>query len=253
MKTQTPLLGFGILVFVLASCGDDPVGGARNDAGDPADARLTDGQVFQDSGDSNPPDAGDPAKTPPSLGPQIDRAGRAAISPLLIGVFETDVTQQKALEDAYSAAADPATWATSSLATNLSIAGEIAKNIAIYDAFDTALTTVARNGCGNELGFSYQQGASILSDDQIYVDTSGTTSTTYLALEIEIGSFGLNSHFFECGGRAPSYDVIDSTYSILSAGTFGFDSPMSPLIHDGVSAHADVSDTEFPFLGPPHN
>jgi len=204
----------------------------------------------------NADDAGVPP--PPTLGAQIDRLGRPAISTLLVAALADPGPATTAQKDMYNQAADAAMWKTTMLRTNISIERELELNLAVFDAIDTGLS-VTQAGCGNAMRYSrpasptsYQAAADLLADDQIYVDTSKATCTVYLALEIEQVSSGTLVHT-TCGGRTLTHDVIDVSYSVLAAGTFGLDpaNDFSPRLHDGVGPHPDVKDT-FPFLGAPH-
>jgi hypothetical protein len=111
---------------------------------------------------------------------------------------------------------------------------------------------------------SYVTLAGFLADDQLYVDTSKTTCNAYLGLEF---SFVTGIPVSSCGGRAPSYDVIDYSYSMLSMGLAGFNqSTLAPLVHDDPQAcratptdpacanhpPTGTTDTTFPFLAAPH-
>jgi hypothetical protein len=258
MKTiSAPLISLFplLLSVVLASCENS--GSSSPDARNPTDAQTGDAG---NSADARQSDAGNPADTPPVLGAQIDRAGRAAINPLLNGVFQKDLGKKGAQQDAYRTAAVASDWATSQIATNLSIAQEFAANIGIYDALDFGYTKVTNGGCGNAalyvlpiMANSYFNSGSLLADDQLYVDTSNANCSLYLSLELEAAGMGRYGHR-DCGGRAPTFDVSDNSYSFLAMGFFGFDTAdgFSPLLTDGVAAHTDVSDTVFPFFGPPH-
>ena len=213
----------------------------------------SDGGVHHDGG---PDDGGQPA--PPALGAQLDRMGRPGVATMLIGTFASEPTRT-ALRDAYAQASDPATWKSTMLQANLSIEREMETNLAVFDALDVGMSTVAMSGCGNALRYnagagpaSYLAAADMFADDQIYVDTSKPLCSGYLALEIEYGSFSLTPHT-TCGGRTPTHDAIDMMYSMLAAGVSGLDltSDPAPRIHDGAAVHGDVKDS-FPFLGPPH-
>jgi len=201
---------------------------------------------------------GQGAPPPPALGPQIDRMGRPAISSWLVAVFGAGGAARTAQKDAYNQAPDPATWKTTMLPASVTIERELEANLAVFDAIDTGLA-ITPSGCGNALSYvkppsatSYQNAADLLADDQLYVDTSKTACTVYLALEIEQASAGSSVHY-ACGGRMLTHDVIDVTYSVLAAGLAGLDKAnnFAPKLHDGVAAHTDVKDT-FPFLGAPH-
>lgn len=219
-----------------------------------------DGSAHHDAGNLD----GAPVPPPPALGAQLDRMGRPLIGTALIGVFAA-AQDQAAMRDAYNRASDPTAWATTLIATNLTIETEIETNLAVFDAFDIADTDIAGGDCGNAVRYlqpplppgptsSYRVAGDLFADDEIYVDTSHTSCPFYLALEFELASAGAEPHT-TCGGRMPSHDVVDMTYSVLAAGRSGVDVPSNnyaPKIHDGVAAHADIKETVFPFLGPPH-
>lgn len=263
MNTTIKLL---ITSLALVACGDNKT---RPDAARRADSAPPDAYC------SNCPDA-------PALGTtQLDRMGRPAINTALNKAF-TDTTPTStggaAAKDAYNAASDKTAW----VATNV---GEFAKNLAILDVLDglfcgnlvceTTETNAtcaadcpgaagtAQIGCGNQVAVNntattnigaYGTLAGMLADDRLYVDTSKTICAFYLAVEFgvvtAVGGVPSNT---TCGGRAPAYDVIDFTYSALSAGLGGFTAPPAfmPKIGDGVTAHTDLL-TTFPYLGAPH-
>jgi hypothetical protein len=229
---------------VVAGCGDNQLD--------------SDGSLHHDAGNLDAPSF--PA--PPTLGAQIDRVGRPAIAATLIGVFDADQTRAAAVKDAYAHAADPATWRTTTLRTGVTIETEIKANLAVFDVVDLGVSMVPMNGCRNALryigppsGMSYKEAADLFADDQLYVDTDRATCEVYFALEIEFADD--TSPHMTCGGRMPSHDVIDVTYSVLAAGTkSGLDPLSNPpsggKLHDNASVHGDLTETAFPFLGPPH-
>ncbi len=196
----------------------------------------------------------------PTLGAQIDRMGRPAINTALNGTFLPAGMAKTAQKDAYNHAADPATWLTTQVKTNTTIVQELAANLAIFDVLDQG-TAITGAGCGNAALYtappsttSYTNLAKLLADDALYVDTAKASSKTFLALELEFATQAQIVHD-DAGGRAPSYDVMDFTYSLLAAGTNGFSisgSDITPKVTDGVGPHTDVDDMMFPFLGPPH-
>jgi hypothetical protein len=163
------------------------------------------------------------------------------------------------MRDAYNRAPDPATWKATVLEGTVTVEAELKANLAVLDAIDKGLV-VAREltGCGNAVLYaplpgpaSYQGAAEIFADDQLYIDTSKPTCEVYLSLEIEKASNATFPHR-ECGGRTPSHDAIDTTYSVLAGGTDALDpATLNGQISDGAAAHHDVQDT-FPFLGAPH-
>lgn len=214
------------------------------------------------SGDDNPGDhdggfvdaAVEPA--PPTLGVQLDRAGRPLVRTMLIGTFSPST--QTALREAYDKAADAATWKSALLQPNLTISKEMAANMAALDGFEAGQIAIVGRGCGNTVLYgpqtnasSYNAAADLFADDQLYVDTAKPTCSIYLELEVQQVSAGTYTHA-SCGGRVPTYDVVDTTYSMLTAGINGlmFAQQLAPRIRDGVAAHTDIKDT-FPFLGAP--
>jgi hypothetical protein len=249
------------LVLAVSACGDDTK--SKNpDAKQNADAPK----------DGWGPDVMHVAGTPPTLGPQIDRMGRPAVNTALNALLNpvaADVTTQK---DNYNHAADSTMWATTILNGSQTVVAEFKANLAVFDVLDQGLATVPGAGCGNQLLYngtaagggaaaatSYDTLAGILADDRLYVDTSKGTCTRYLSLEVDAATAGATAHT-DCGGRALSYDVMDFTYSVLTGGVNAFTTDMAktPIVNDGggvtrVVAHGDISDTTFPFLGPPTN
>ena len=168
---------------------------------------------------------------PPALGPQIDRMGRAGVNTALTDPFDLNTTMKGAVQDGYNAAATASQWGAA-------YGSRIAANLAILDSLDTV--------CGNQLlagpapvSGRYNTLASVLADDQIYVNSSSGTCSTYLA--VEANAVGITNS--DCGGRTPLVDTIDRTYSVLAIGALGG-------VTDGVASDADgaASLTAFPFL-----
>lgn len=98
---------------------------------------------------------------------------------------------------------------------------------------------------------SYNSLATILADDQLYLDTTKPRCKAYLAVEFSVVTNMPNT---DCGGRAPDNDVIDTSYSVLAAGIAGFNltaDPPAPQFGDNVPVHTDLT-TTFPYLGAPH-
>lgn len=162
---------------------------------------------------------------PPTLGTQIDRAGRPGISALVAWLAPSP----DQFRDQYNAAADPTGWSASYLA-----AFETA--LAVWDGIDGT--------CGNQFGAGplnasrYATLAGILVDDGLLLDSRTGTCASYFALEQQ----SLIS--IDCGGRAPGIDVIDPTYSLLTLGTVSG-------VADGIANDSTIS-SSFPFLGAPN-
>lgn len=212
--------------LALVACGDNK---SRPDAATRRDAR---------------PDAPYCQTCPaaPAIGTtQLDRMGRPAINTALIGTFTSLEATKK---DAYNANADRSTWQAMHL-------GEMAQNLAVFDSLDeTCGTQVGFSSTGTTNAMAYGTLAGLLADDRLYLDTSKGTCAHYLAVEFGVVTAMPNQ---TCGGRAPSYDVIDTTYTALAVGTGGFstDGNFTPAVGDGVPVHTDLLAT-FPYLGAPH-
>lgn len=185
-------------------------------------------------------DGGPAAPPPPVLGAQIDRIGRPGVNTALTDPFDLEgpTTTENAAKDAYNAEGDPTKWAAS-------FQSEIEQNLAIINALDA--------NCENQLAESptktdggttrYSALGGVLVDDELYVNTAATTCGQYLAVEANATGIVPNA---DCGGRTLSYDVIDTTYSVLAIGKL-------TGVSDGVSEddHADKQTATFPFLAPP--
>ncbi len=230
MTTHTILIA--ILTVGAAACGDNH---NNNDAAAGSDAAQI-------------PNA-------PALGAQIDRLGRPAINTALNHAFDPTAATKNAAKDAYNAQSDPSTWA------NAANAGQFAANLAILDSLDTVCGNQVEynaqpEGGGTAAADSYATLTGLLLDDQLYLDSTQTSCNLYLAAELNVVT-GAQT-FNDCGGRAPSYDVIDVTYSAVAAGLAGFTittTSVTPKIGDLVGPHTGAnatSDTTFPFLAAPH-
>lgn len=193
-----------------------------------------------DGGGGSNGDGGEPEAEPrgaanmPELGAQIDRMGRPAINTALNATFEADATKKDTAKDAYNAAGE-ADWST--------FENEFKKNLAILDSLDT--------NCGNQLlagegADRYATLASVLANDQIFVNTGSGTCGVYLGLEGEfVGA--LDAGEGGCGGRTPLDDVIDRSYSVLAAGILtGVDDTITKD-----DAEHDIA--TFPWLAAPKN
>jgi hypothetical protein len=197
----------------------------------------------------------------PTLGAPIDRMGRPAINTALNAAVN-NAPLKDAKKDAYNHSIIPTGWATTVLdpaMTADTVKAEFQTYLAVYDVLDKG-TAISGAGCGNAALYagpasatSYAGLATVLSDDELYVDTTKGTCNFYLSLEVEVATAGGVPHT-QCGGRTLTHDVADTTYSLAAAGTNGFDSAnnFAPRVTDGASVHADVSNDTFPFLGAPH-
>ena len=174
----------------------------------------------------------------PTLGMQIDRVGRPGVNTALTDPFDTLNTGATPLtinqaKDAYNSEPDPTKWTAK-------FAPWIIGNLAIFDGLDT--------NCGNQVAadaanprYSFLGG--YLATDVLLVDTTQTSCAIYLGVE----AHALLATPADCGGRTPTEDVIDETYSLLAAGA-----PSG--VTDGVPSDGEgsASTTAFPFLGAPN-
>jgi hypothetical protein len=251
------------LLLVAASCGDD-TGTPSPDLG-----------VVTPGGDMNAsmgPDMATPPCTTgptcaPVLGAQIDRMGRAGVNTAVTDPFwdngnaGADVAHH-AKQDRYNQEANPANWAGLQLVSgdaNSTVLKVFQANLAVYDAVNgTSDGTMANDGCGDQLAFNatvggtnypaYQLLATVLTDDELYVNTgSGTCSDTgYLAVEASVLKGTAPT---DCGGRTPTHNTIDITYNAFINGFMG------TQVSNGITVDPDpqsASNTTFPFLGTPN-
>lgn len=245
MRLETKLIALALSASLAIACGDDGMTtdtDAGFDAGsmmmEDGGAPMEDGGTTMEDGGTTMEDGGMSttfrgADNPPSPGTQIDRAGRPAINTALIATFSDDDTAKGMMKDGFNAAtpADAADWSAA-----------IAASLGILDSLDAT--------CGNQLLADTEAGADrymalagILADDQLYVNTGSGTCGVYLGLEAEIvGALGAGEG--GCGGRTPTDDIIDRSYSVLAAGIL---TGVDDTIANDDAAH-DV-DT-FPFLAP---
>jgi hypothetical protein len=214
-----------ISVVALQGCGSDSTtgGGGSTSTGNTDTTSSASGT----GGGSNFPAA-------PKLGAQIDRFGRPAINTALNHVFDADLATQGKAKDDYNKDSDPSKWTSN--------VKEFSANLAVLDSLDTV--------CGNQLlaaatldAKRYEGLASALVNDRIVLDTSAAVCTTYLAVEANATKLFPNT---DCGGRKLEYDVIDSSYSALAAGS------LTVVAGDGVAADADTKGEVFPYLAAPH-
>jgi hypothetical protein len=171
---------------------------------------------------------------PPALGAQIDRIGRPAINTAITDPFDSVAATHGTKQDAYNAAT-PATGST--------FEAQFEANLAIIDSLDQT--------CGNQFAADmtktdatrYKPLADVLVDDELYVDTSSGTCTTYLGVEANATGIIANT---DCGGRTLTEDVVDESFSVLAVGAL-------TGVTDGVTAddHVSAQTTTFPFLAPP--
>lgn len=230
------LVAFGVISMAGYGCGDDD--------DNPVTPPKPDAPVTPETGgqDTSMPDTGPPAPPPvPTLGAQIDRMGRPAVSTALQSVFDPNDTTKGASKNAYNSDTSATTWATT-------YGPGFGGNLAIYDGLDET--------CGNQLLASQDAGsttnalkygtlAGILADDRLWLNTAGTSATQYLA--VEANAVGVTNT--DQGGRTLPMDVIDYTYSAVATGkllTADLD------VRDDIAADtAKTNGTTFPYLTAP--
>ncbi len=247
MKINTLLLA-SLASLGLVACGDD-VNKTTVDAKPQTDANTTPDAFVQ------------PAA--PTLGAQIERMGRPAINTALNHAFDNDTARKQAAKDAYNVAANPATWATTALGTGDVILTQFEANLGIIDSLDSSASV---DGCstGHHPPFydttktdatAYQGLAGALASDTLLLNTAtgtcvgATPRQGYLAVE---GALATSTAPGSCGGRAPTYDVMDMSYTVLAAG-IGPALNTATWVSDGVDTKGAgaANNTDFPFLAAP--
>ena len=226
---------FSALALSLAGCEGEPGPGQQGPDAMPA------------------PDAGGAPPMPPmpALGGQIDRVGRPLVTTMLVEAFEPDEGERNQGRDAYNGDDEPATW-------QADWTDEIRTSLAILDSLDSAGED-NEFGCTNplaELGtgedpeaLRYRGLAEILADDRLYLNAVACVDGGYLGVENQV-AFADGDAVTACGGRRPTDDVVDITYTTLIAG------PGAVAISDTLAAddgEIGASNTAFPFLGEPHS
>lgn len=192
---------------------------------------------------------------------QIERMGRGTINVAVTNPFDLDYSAVQggngvnATRDMHSKDGNQAGWAAKWTPI-------IATTLGIYDGVDRV--------CGNQFGACsmaagcasastpmpgrYNTLAGVLADDQLYVDTTKSDCSFYLAVEAALLQVPGANMF--CGGRTPLVDVVDVMYTAATVGAAGF--PATPTagfaIHDGVTKDNETTDslTTFPFLSDPN-
>lgn len=229
IKTATFIFASSLLM--VSGCSDDEITVTPPGETTPPDETTPPGET--------PPVVAEPrgAENPPTLGAQIDRVGRPAISTALVGTFLSDDDEKATRKNEYNADDAPSTWA----ATWTPV---IEGALGVLDSLDA--------DCGNQLLADddaepgrYATLAGILADDRLYVNAASSTCGTYLGLEAEVvGALGAGEG--GCGGRTPLDDVIDRSYSVLAAG-------LLTGVNDGLTEDADAvhDPANFPFLAAP--
>jgi hypothetical protein len=99
----------------------------------------------------------------------------------------------------------------------------------------------------------YAMLSTVLADDRQYLDTRQSTCGLYLSVELQAVKAGLGAN--DCGGRIPTFDVVDLTYTAATVGSAGFLGNGTFAVTDGVAKDGDngaVSLTTFPFLPGPN-
>jgi len=252
-KTITLAACVALLAFTGCDEDEDPgMDAGGMDAGG-TDAGGTDAGGSDAGTDAGGTDAGAPMArgmdNPPTIGAQIDRAGRPAISTAAVGTFMAPGAERDTLKDNYNANDDPSTWAAM-------YADGIADMIAIYDGIGGTDDT---NGCGDQLSDGsvatgdearYDFLAGVLADDRLILITNSTAGHCDQYLGGEALVLGIvDAATAGCGGRAPTVDVVDRSYSVLVNGSLG-DFGDSVDFAD-IPAADQPNDDTFPFLPAP--
>jgi len=239
MKRTSTILAFGGTILLgtalIYGCGDDDdVGGTSTSSSSSSTSSTSSTSSSGASSTSSSSGAPDAGTKPPALGAQIDRFGRPAINTAVNKTFEADAATHDLAQDEYNQNGNKATWSK--------YVKEIAGNLAIYDALDTTCGNQAfasKDASADNVG-KYGTLAGVLADDRQWLNTAGTTSAVYLAVELNATGAIVNT---DQGGRKLSYDVIDTTYNVVGS------TIVDPKLSDGVTAVAGkTAGTTFPYL-----
>ncbi len=230
------LLALAGLVWAGPGCGGGSSGTATGATGGSSSSHASSGAGTGGSGagttGTGGADAGSKFPPPPTVGTQVDRMGRPAITTALNHTFDPDATARTAAKDAWNADTSVATWAAT-------YTPEVEKNLAIFDALDGACGNQALADSTKTDATRYGTLGAALADDRLWVKTDAATCSTYLAVEANATKLETNA---DCGGRKLGYDVIDATYSLISTG-------MPTGVGDGVSAK--TTSATLPYLAAP--
>lgn len=232
LSIGSALVAIGVMSVAGYGCGDDDDAvTTKTDSGTPVTETGTGTETGTDSGPKPP--------TVPTLGAQIDRLGRPAINTALNHTFDPDAGTKGAAKDEYNQDTAQAGWSAK-------YTPQQAANLAVYDGLDrncnNQFLASDAGAAQNSNTLKYGTLASVTADDRLWLNTAGTSCTTYLAVEANATGIIPN---MDCGGRGLGYDVIDTTYSIVSIGA-----PAG--VTDGVTADpAKTGGTTFPFLAAP--
>jgi hypothetical protein len=146
-----------------------------------------------------------------------------------VDTLDTNATARGAAKDSYNADVAPAHWAT--------YVPELESSLAVYDALDGV--------CGNQAAYTpssgYETLAGLLADDLLWIDTSRSTCTQYLA--VEMPALGMPASD-DCGGRTLVENVMDTTYSLVAG--------PAAMVNNGITSPASAPGTTFPYLAAPH-
>jgi hypothetical protein len=183
----------------------------------------------------------------PTLGThEIDRMGRPAINTALtapLNVFalpDGGTIAEPAAKDLYNQSSDPTMWTAQ-------FQGAFAGSLAVYDGLDgtcgNQILAALPDAGGTNLS-TYGTLAAVLTDDEIYVDTTVSACNYYLGVELE--AIKVLPAGTDCGGRTPLENTIDETYSALAIGAL-------TGVTNGVTSKTGgtANTTTFPFLGAP--
>jgi hypothetical protein len=215
------------------------------------------------------------------LGTEIDRVGRPAINTALTDPFDTlnpndaGITVDAA-KNLYNASF---TGPTGILNPTFGPTGDggfipwIIGNLAVLDSLDGVCGNQAF--CDPDAGSpakDYGELATLLADDELYVDTTtflGDTTSSgcgFLGAELEVSGYlsptGMSASGESCGGRLPTEDVMDIEINALAGSNTG--KGLGGLLPDGGFAISNgitskggpvanqPNNTTPPFLGTPN-
>jgi hypothetical protein len=212
--------------------------------------------VPSSSGGSSGGSTGSSFPAVPVLGGQIDRVGRPAINTALTDPYnllvvppDGGITEDTAKNTYNSAAGGIPQWTAPD---GGGFIPWIAQNLAIADSLDGICGNQAFAGLPDSGVTAYGTLATVLADDELYIDTTQTTCS-FLGAELEQTGLATNN----CGGRQPTEDVIDIEYNILAVGFAGLPTADAgfAIVNGAESKQAcsnPANDDTAPYLGAPN-
>jgi hypothetical protein len=160
------------------------------------------------------------APPPPTLGEQIDRMGRPGVTTALLDPVNLN-DEKDQLQNQYNADRDSDQWL-------FTYRPRFATTMALFDGLDGICgnSLLRRGGDAFATPARYDNIAISFAYDALFLDTGKGNCGgpfSYFAVERGVNAFP-TAAVNDCGGRPPTVDVIDATYTALIQGR-GFTTP----------------------------